>query len=80
MLPVFVNHSSQRLTRRQIAEQAAAHLHGVTRTLGATQAHALLGEAWGWPLASFERIAQLPNTSTLITHLEQNRFAHITTL
>lgn len=80
MLPVFVNHSSQRLSRRDIATMTARHLAGVVGKLGAERAHVLLGEAIGWPLSSFERIAALDTLQPLIIHLEQTRFANITTL
>ena len=80
MDPVFVNHSSRKLTRRDVATLTAAHIAGVVRALGAERAHAILGETFNWPLRSFERIATLDNPQTLVAHLEQTRFAHITTL
>lgn len=80
MDPVFVNYSSRTLTRHDVATLAAAHISGVTRCLGAERAHAILGETFNWPLSSFERIATLDNPQPLVTHLEQTRFANITTL
>ena len=79
MDPVFVNHSSRKLTRRDVATLTAAHIAGVVRALGAEQAKTILSE-FNWPLESFRRIAELTDHTPLITHLEQTRFAHITTL
>lgn len=79
MDPIFVNHSSRKLTRREVATLAAAHIAGVVRTVGPDQAKTILSE-FNWPLSSFERISQLTDHTQLIAHLEQNRFAHITTI
>jgi hypothetical protein len=79
MDPVFVNYSSRRLTRRDVATLTAAHIAGVVRALGAEQAKTVLSE-FNWPIDSFERISKLTDFTPLITHLEQTRFANITTL
>lgn len=79
-MDVYVNYSSQPMTRRQIAIATAAHISGVVRALGPEHAHAVLSSWLNWPLASLERIATLDNLNTLVNHLEQTRFSHITTL
>lgn len=80
MQPVFVNHSSRPLTRRQIATLTAVHIAGVVNALGPERAHAVLSGWLNWPLDSFRRIADLKDHTPLIQHLEDTRFAHITTL
>ena len=80
MQSAYVNYSSEPLTRRQIATATAQHLSGVVNALGPERAHELLRNEFDWPLESFRRIATLTDINQLILHLEQTRFANITTL
>lgn len=77
---VYVNYSSQPMTRRQIATATAMHISGVVNALGPERAHTVLSSWLNWPLESLQRIATLNDINTLIHHLENTRFANITTL
>lgn len=79
-MALYVNHTPRPLTRRQIATLTAAHIAGVVQALGPELAQVALSSWLNWPLASLERIATLNDINTLINHLEQTRFSHITTL
>lgn len=68
----FVNHTERKLTRRQAAEQAAAHISGVIQRVGPTRAIWFLADTLPhWTEESYLKAAQPEQHANLIDHIEQ---------
>jgi len=68
----FVNHTERKLTRRQAAEQAAAHITGVIQRVGPVRAIWFLADTLPhWTEESYRKAAEPEQHANLIEHIEQ---------
>lgn len=69
---IYVNHTTRRMSRRQAAELAAAHVAGVIQRLGTAHASLILADTLPhWTAESYEKAAQPDQHTNLIAHFEQ---------